>query len=296
MISNLSLAFLNVLVLGVSITILVRDQQSTLPTTSSSIETGRELSVDEPHRRNLLQEEYDFFVGPWYDCYHTTLQSFEGEVSDKVTVDVGECNGDNLGNITTIREKTSVLSFDIYRLNRCSFHGLGEQGRPPCPHDSLPGQPPAVGTGSILVKYSFKGVGSLAGNGKSVDFYADQLYTRKPDGEWKSDFEMSKLENVDSLKCQKQGIGMVCDWYLNEYRTAAVDQLAGCQLNGECKPGLGRTKCANAGGEWTEACPRTKYVAGGFSYESMSSFYLVKNMTECPAEYCATEEDSASNR
>ncbi len=294
---RLSLELLNVLVLCVSLTILLKDRvdqskgifvDNTVVATTSTTTTG--ITTRNLQQKGSNMEEtntdFSFFLGDWYDCMHTSLTTFVGETLEKDIVETTDtsnsCNetNTNRGNITTIRSgNDQALKFDIYMLNRCSFHGFGGAGQRPCPNDSL-GSNGRRRKGKILVKYSFKGVGSFAESDR-IKFFADQSYIRNIDGEWKGNFERSKIENVDSMVCKKHMDGIVCDWHISEYRTAAIEEDSGCQKNGECKPGLGRQKCKLAGGNWTEDCPRTKYVSDGFLYDTFGSYYLVKEATQC---------------
>ena len=301
---TLSLEVLNVLVLCVALSILLRDQfqhignssntnrqedprqlQRRLDTTFDSADATRQFFPTDG-----LVTDFSDFVGSWYDCMHTSLTTFEGETEEKEVLHTIGCDHGFLGNITKVRETNEqTLKFEFYQLNKCSFHGIGRNGQRPCPNDSLPGSPGGGIDGKILVKYTFKGLGSFADSDR-VQFYADQSYIRSRKGEWKADFERTKSENGDTMVCQKHLEGIVCDWHLNEYRTAAVDQSSGCKKDNRCKPGLGKQRCLGMGGEWTEECPRTKYVKEGFLYDSFGSHYLVQDVAKCNVQCPDAEE------
>lgn len=307
---TLSLEVLNVLVLCVALSILLRDQfqhignSSTTATSPNRQEDHRQLqrrldttfdSADATrpfaYSTSGLVSNFSDFVGSWYDCMHTSLTTFEGETEEKEVLHTIGCDHGLLGNITKVRETNEqALKFDFYQLNKCSFHGFGGKGQRPCPNDSLPGREGSAADGKILVKYTFKGLGSFAESDR-VQFYADQSYIRSKKGEWKADFERTKSENGDTMVCQKHLEGIVCDWHLNEYRTATVAQSSGCKKDNRCKPGLGKQRCLGMGGEWTDECPRTKYVKEGFLYDSFGSYYLVQNISKCNVQ-CPDSDDS----
>ena len=281
----LSLELLNVLVLAVASAILLKDRLDHVTNVENAAAAGfperyhEERSLSETE---TLASNFGSFVGVWYDCQHTILKAFEGETEEKSIVETAGCDYTNIGNITKIKNyNDQALQFDLFLLNRCSFHGFGGRGQRPCPNDAFGNE---VSPGKILVKYSFKGVGSFAETDR-IHFFADQSYTRNKFGEWRSNFERAKIENVDSMICKQHAEGIVCDWHLNEYRTAAIQETTGCkQKDGECKPGLGKSRCKNGGGTWSEECPRTKYVSDGFLYDTFGSYYLVKDIAKCKAD------------
>lgn len=283
-----SLELLNVLVLCVSLTILLKDQihheKSSLgPLENNLGSKTRNLLVQQRDLEETpFKTDFSFFLGDWYDCMHTSLTTFSGETSEKDILDTSTCENNNLGKITTIKDgNAQALQFDIFMLEKCSFHGIGGAGQRPCPNDSLGSDSSSIGR--ILVKYSFKGVGSFADTDR-IKFFADQSYIRNLDGQWKTSFKRSKIENADSMICKKHMDGIACDWHINEYRTAAIEEDSGCQKNGVCKPGLGIQQCKLAGGAWTKECPRTKYVSNGFLYDTYASYYLVKDASQCNIE------------
>lgn len=290
---RLSLELLNVLVLCVALTILLKDR---VDQTMSFVDNNAASITSTGRNRNLQQRglgdgegdlttDFSFFLGDWYDCMHTTLTTFSGETSEKDIVDTSTCENNNLGNITSIRND-QALKFDLYLPNRCSFHALGGDGQRPCPNDG--------GSGKVLVKYSFKGVGSFADSDR-VQFFADQSYIRNLDGDWKANFQKAAKEDVDSMVCKKHMEGIVCDWHLNELGTSAIPESSGCQKDGECRPGLGQQKCKLAGGIWTEECPRTRYINDGFMSDTFGSYYLVKDPSQCDID-CRETAEAVRNR
>jgi len=275
---RLSLELLNVLVLGVALTILLNDQLDLTRRNTVESATRRTERNLQDESSLALDSDFSDFVGVWHDCMHTILTTFEGETQEKDLLDKVGCDNTNIGNITKVRDwNDQALQFDLLLLNRCSFHGYGGKGQRPCPNDTLGKH---TSDGKILVKYSFKGVGSLA-QSSQVQFFADQSYTRDKYGTWRPNLQKAKIENVNSMVCQKYGEGIVCDWHLNDYSTVAVQESSGCQLDEQCKPLLGKRKCQTSGGLWTEACPRTKYVSDGLLSDSFGSVYLVKDVSQC---------------
>lgn len=278
---TLSLALMNLL-LGILVTILLKDRVD-----RDAVETTVKQERDFERRLapSVLSTDFSYFEGSWYNCLHNTLSTFEGITEEKLTVNRVPCDFGIVGNITKIKENDQALQFDIYQLNRCIFRGFGGQGQKPCPNDTLPGDP--RGDGNVLVKHSFKGVGSFTDENK-VEFFSDHSLTRDKKGEWKANLEQAKIENEDTLVCKKHLDGIVCDWRVNEYLTSEVQDNKGCKKDGECKPALSRMKCSSAGGEWVDECPRIKFVKDGFVHNSIGSYYLVKDIAQCYVD-CSDE-------
>lgn len=248
------------------------------------------ISKQERILRSLgsLNTDFSDFVGEWYDCMHTSLVTIDGETSQDDIVEQVACDFGNLGNITSIGETSQTLQFDIIRLDPCSFHDFGGPGQKPCPNDSLGDEETEVVVeGFVLVKHSFKGIGSFA-EADRIEFFSDHRYLKNQAGEWKAKLSPAKVENTDTIVCRKFENGIVCDWHINEYRTKAEQLEEGCKKDDECKVALTKKMCEDADGEWTDECSRTKYIKNGLVFDSFGSYYLVKDVSDCSIE-CPTE-------
>jgi len=286
---TLSLALMNLL-LGILVTILLKDRADR-DAVENTAKQEQERELERRLAPSVLGMDFSYFEGTWYNCLHNTLSTYEGLTEEKVTVKRVPCDFGIVGNITKINEENDqALQFDIYQLDRCIFRGLGGQGQRPCPNDTLPEDP--RGDGNVLVKHSFKGVGSFTDDNR-VEFVSDHSLTRDKNGEWKANLEQAKIENEDTLVCQKYLDGIVCDWRVNEYLTSQVQDNKGCKKDGECKPALSRMKCSSAGGEWVDECPRIKFVKDGFVHNSIGSYYLVKDIEQCYVD-CSEEGTTES--
>lgn len=246
------------------------------------------LSKQERLLRSLssLNTDFSYFIGDWYDCLHTTLVTIDGDTSQDDIVEQVGCDYGKLGNITSIGEKKQTLQFDVIRLDPCSFHDFGGPGQKPCPNDVLGSD--TLAEGSVLVKYSFKGIGSFA-DADRVEFFSDHRYLKNQNGEWKAKLSPAKVENTDTMVCRKFMEGIVCDWRINEYRTKTEQLEEGCKKDGECKEALTKKMCEDAEGDWTDECSRSKYIKNGLVYDSFGSYYLVKDVSDCSIE-CPSED------
>lgn len=242
-------------------------------------------------RLDSLNRDFSYFIGEWYDCLHTTLVIVDGETVEGDIVEQG-CNYGNLGNITQVGEYSQTLQFDIVLLDECSLHDFGGAGQKPCPNDWLGSDDSddEPVDGFVLVKYSFKGIGSFADEDR-IEFFSDYRYLKDLNGEWKPKLSPAKVENTDTLVCKKFMDGIVCDWRINEYRTKTEQLEEGCQKDGECKGALTKSMCEDAGGDWTDECSRSKYIKNGYVYDSFGSYYLVKDLSDCNIE-CLNEVSS----
>jgi len=295
---NFSLALMNLLV-GVSLAIsnaddsaLVRDRLERNIAINGIIET-------EPNQlrrlNDVLNTDFSHFVGSWYDCLHTTLMTFNGQPADKHIVDQVGCDFGLLGDISNVGNNQQTLQFDIFLLNHCFFHDLGGPGQEPCPNDLLSSD--VRGDGNVLVKYSFSGIGSFTDSNK-IEFVSDHTFLRDSDGEWVANLDRAKIENADTMVCQKYAEGIVCDWRINEYRSISEEgSSAGCKKGGKCKSSSwgGEKKCNNKGGEWTEECAEIIFIKDGFVYDSFGSYYLVKDTSDCTVE-CATDSPTETGQ
>ena len=170
-------------------------------------------------------------------------------------------------------------------MNHCFFWDLGGPGQPPCPDDLL--ESDERGPGNVLVKYQYFGIGSFAEPGK-IRMASDHTFLRNATGGWEASSERAKIENLDTMTCTAHLDGIVCDWRINEYRTATRAVGEGCRKDGECKPGMDKKKCKRKGGEWTPECPAAiESVPDGFTYDSFGSYYLVRDLANCHVE-CAS--------
>jgi len=263
---------------------------------------GQNYGLEEEHDslRKLsvpaeLSVDFSMFQGSWYDCMHTTLMTFNGEPADKHIIEQVGCDYGNIGNITKVGNHTQTLMFDIYVLNHCWFHDLGGNGQKPCPNDRLASD--SRGDGNVLVKYSYKGIGSFAETNK-IDFFTDHTSIKDEDGNWKINFNRAKVENTDTMVCQTHWKGIVCDWKINEYRTSTTKKLMKTctHKNGEClKNKVNDKKKCKKNKKWiwdvNAKCSNattTTTVEDGFVYDSFGSYYLVKDTAQCDA--CGTED------
>lgn len=245
---------------------------------------------DEERRLGALNTDFSFFLGDWYNCMQTSLMTFNGESNEKHVIDQLSCDGGLLGTVIKVGDEDQILEFEILLLNHCWFHDLGGEGEEPCPNDLLESDP--RGDGNVLVKYSFKGIGSFA-HADRIEFNADHTYLRDENGEWVPNLERAKLENMDTLVCEKYNNGIVCDWRINEYRTQEVLYEKGCKKNGECND-FTKKKCSKKGGQWTKQCARVEHIQDGFVYDSFGSYYLVQSNDQCNVE-CETGAPSSSD-
>lgn len=252
--------------------------------------------MEDPSRRLMdLHEDFSYFEGTWFDCLHTSLMTFNGEPAEKHMIEQVGCDFGELGTVTKVAKNDQTLQFDMLLLNHCWFHDLGGKGQPPCPDDILPSD--SRGKGNVVVKYSFKGIGSFAESDK-VHFFTDHLYLKDADGEWQPVRERAKIEDRDEATCVQYKEGMVCDIRINEYRSASrVVKDAGCLIDGECKA---RPKkkwgCENhqgGVGVWSEDCKTREPVPDGFVYDSFGSYYLVKDTSQCDVT-CATSSPTVT--
>jgi len=242
--------------------------------------SDRKLQGDEDNSpQGDLHVDFSMFEGTWYDCMHTTLMTFNGEPASKHIVEQVGCDFGELGNVTKVGENDQTLMFDIYLLNHCWFHDLGGEGQKPCPNDKL--ESDERGDGNVIVKYSFKGIGSFAATDK-IDFFADHTYIKDKDGNWKSDIKRSTYENIDTMECQAYLKGIVCDLKINEYRTSTTHTNA-CIHKGKCKTNWMKKRCSNKGGNWTknDECHKVISDSNGLAYDSFGSYYLVKDTNDC---------------
>merc|ERR1712194_927869 len=244
-----------------------------------------------------LSVDFSMFQGSWYDCMHTTLMTFNGEPADKHIIEQVGCDYGNIGNITKVGNHTQTLMFDIHVLNHCWFHDLGGNGQKPCPNDRLASD--SRGDGNVLVKYSYKGIGSFAETNK-IYFFTDHTSIKDEDGNWKINFNRAKVENTDTMVCQTHWKGIVCDWKINEYRTSTTKKLMKTctHKNGKCmKNKVNEKKCKknkkwiwNVNAKCSNATTTTA-VEDGFVYDSFGSYYLVKDTAQCDA--CGTEDPTS---
>jgi len=306
---NFSLALLNLLV-GVSLTVtnadysdLVRQKlernlgMNGIKAPESTAKQLRQLDS------SFLATDFSAFVGDWYDCMHTTLMTFNGAPADKHIVDQVGCDFGLMGEITNVGSNQQTLQYDIFLLNHCWFHDLGGVGQPPCPDDLLDND--FRGDGNVLVKYSFTGIGSFASHdSEKVLFTADHTFLRDDDGEWVPNRVRAQLENADTMECEMFEAGIVCDWHINEYRTA-TEETKGCKLSktskggGEkdtqCKQDWSKKKCSKGGGKMDTECGAIKTIPNGFGYDSFGSYYLVKDTNDCDVE-CATDSPTITGQ
>lgn len=265
---------------------------------------GQNYGLEEEHDslRKLsvpaeLNVDFSMFQGSWYDCMHTTLMTFNGEPADKHIIEQVGCDYGNLGNITKVGNHTQTLMFDIHVLNHCWFHDLGGNGQKPCPNDRLASD--SRGDGNVLVKYSYKGIGSFAETNK-IEFFTDHTSIKDEDGNWKINFNRAKVENTDTMVCQTHWKGIVCDWKINEYRTSTTKKLMKtCTFkNGKCpKKKYNEKQCERNKWIWdvNAEClnvTMTTTVEDGFVYDSFGSYYLVKDTAQCDVA-CGTEDPAS---
>ena len=177
-------------------------------------------------------------------------------------------------------------------MNHCFFHDLGGEGQKACPNDLLDSDD--RGDGNILVKYSFKGIGSFA-DGDTVEFFSDHTYLKDENGNWKPNRKRAHIENMDTMVCQKYMNGIVCDWRINEYRTSSKMEHGCMSSKGKCKPKMNRKRCEKKAGTWTEECPVIHREENGFVYDSFGSYYLVKDTDQCKVT-CATDAPSTADQ
>lgn len=250
------------------------------------------MGAEHDHERHLstLHTDFTYFLGEWHNCLQTTLQTLDGEAAPKYIVDQLGCDGGLLGEVTKVGDGDQTLSFDIFLLNHCWFHDMGGPDQDPCPNDFLDSDP--RGDGNVLVRYSFKGIGSFA-HADRIAFHADHTYLRDKDNQWVPNLERAKLENTDTLVCEKYNDGIVCDWRINEYRTASVLREKGCRKKEKCKD-WDEEKCDKKEGEWTSDCGSTESVPDGFVYDSFGSYYLVKDNALCNID-CGTDAPSSDD-
>lgn len=249
------------------------------------------------NRRLGLHMDFSMFEGKWYDCMHTKLMTFNGRPAEKHVVDQVGCDFGEFGEVSKVGNATQTLQFDIYLLNHCWFHDLGGPGQKECPNDELPDD--TREGGNVMVKYSFKGIGSFA-HADKIEFFSDHTYIREnpknKKSDWVPEHNRAKLENVDTLVCEKVMEGIVCDWKINEYRSSSKKTVAGCQTTKKgktkCNDKYDEKQCAKKGGVWTEECAMNVVIPNGFVYDSFGSYYLVDDVDKCPADYC---EDDATD-
>jgi len=288
---NFSLALTN-LFLGVSFTLGNADGPAEW--VRERLEEGIALngmgdSVDAEDRRlsgGSLNQDFSEFVGTWYNCMHTSLMTFGGENAPKHVVEQVGCDGGELGEITRIGNNDQSMQMDVYILNHCFFHDLGGEGQLECPDDLLDSDP--RGLGNVLVKYQYFGIGSFAEPDK-IHMVSDHAFLRNSTGGWEASHERAKIENTDTMTCQKYLDGIVCDWRINEYRTSE-ETTYGCKKpKGKCNYKYDQEKCDSKGGIWmSPECETTEFVQDGFVYDSFGSYYLVEDMAVCHVE-CATD-------
>lgn len=251
---------------------------------------GLEAELHGERQLDTLNTDFTYFLGEWYNCLQTTLMTFNGESQEKHTIDQLSCDGGLLGEVYKVGEGEQTLSFDIFLLNHCWFHDLGGEGQLPCPNDLIESDP--RGDGNVLVKYSFKGIGSFA-NADQVEFHSDHTCLRDENGVWVPNLERAKVENMDTMICKKYSNGIVCDWRINEYRTQSVLYEKGCKKSNQCKPWT-KKKCNKKGGDWTKQCGRVEHIEDGFVYDSFGSYYLVRSNDDCNVA-CSTGAPSSSD-
>lgn len=244
----------------------------------------RRLSVD-------LATDFSYFEGEWYDCMHTTLMTFNGVPADKHIVEQVGCENTLFANITKVGQNDQTLMLEQHLLNHCWFHDMGGKGQEECPNDRLPSD--TRGEGNVVVKYSWKGIGSFA-NPSKMEFFTDHTSLKDEDGEWKINAERAKMENMDTMVCSEYKQGMVCDIRINEYRTASRE-ITGCvtKNDGKCHPELNKKKCRKEKKKtkWSDKC--VVHTPNGFVYDSFGSYYLVKDIKQCEVT-CATESPTAT--
>lgn len=250
---------------------------------------GMGAEHDQERHLGTLNTDFSYFLGQWYDCLHTTMMNLDSETAEKHIVDQVGCDGGLFGDVTKVGTQDQTLSFDVFLLNHCFYHDLGGPNQDPCPNDVLDSDP--RGDGNVLVKYSFTGIGSFA-DADRIEFHSDHTYLRNSNGEWVPNLERAKVENMDTLVCEKYNDGIVCDWRINEYRTATHVIEMGCKKKNDCKTEWDEKKCDKKGGEWTDECSRIEYIPDGFVYDSFGSFYLVKDNAQCNIG-CSTDAPSS---
>jgi len=287
-ITNFSLALTNLL-LGASLALaqtidpadLVRDRLET----KLGMNSGLGLEVDERRRLGFRVTDFSPYIGDWYNCLQSTMTTINGEIQVNDINYEEECNGDLLGEVYSVTNQGSqMLAFEILMLDRCSSHDLGGEGEEPCPNDTLPSD---TSVGNVLVKRTFKTVGSFGPYGNlPLHFSSDHTYLKDEDGEWVPDLERAKIENMDTLSCKKydfyltDGMYIICDLHINEYRTKQVTKNKGCKKNNQCKDWK-QNKCNNKGGVWTTECASVNHFPDGNAYEFFASFVLVQNCCVC---------------
>jgi len=256
-----------------------------------------------------LQTDYSAFEGPWFDCYHTKLMTFNGIPAEKHTIVTAECDGGLFGTVTRVSETSSqTLQMDLIRLNHCFMHGMGDNWDTPCPDDRIDSD--GRGDGNVQVIQQMQGIGTFAGKGDHMTFFTDRTWVHGGPGgtqhegeeysDYYSDGERAKLENKDTMACTVFGPegGIVCDWEINEVRYQNK-QHPGCLMmkKGKEKAMMkwSKTKCDKKGGEWSTKA-KVEKIENGFSYDSFGSYYLVHDRTKClaastPGEYCPDAND-----
>jgi len=290
---NFSLALTN-LVLGASLALAQTTDPADLVRNRLEMNlrmNGLGAEPDGERQLDTLNTDFTYFLGDWYNCLQTTLMTFNGDSQSKHTIDQLSCDGGQLGEIYKVGEGDQTLSFDIFLLNHCWFHDLGGEGQLPCPNDLLDSDP--RGDGNVLVKYSFQGIGSFA-HADQVEFHSDHSYLRDENGDWVPNLERAKIENTDTLVCEKYSNGIVCDWRINEYRTQGVLYEKGCKKKGSCNNDWSKKKCSKKDGEWTKKCEWVDHIENGFVYDSFGSYYLVQDNEQCNVE-CSTGAPSSSD-
>lgn len=249
-------------------------------TTEDTTEGDDDTPPSDPPKEVTLAQDFSYFVGDWYNCLHTSLMTFGGENAPKHVVEQVGCDGGLLGSVKRVGNNDQSMQMDVIILNHCFFHDLGGPGEPPCPDDLLDSDP--RGPGNVLVKYQYFGIGSFAEPGV-INMVSDHTFLKNKDGEWEANMNRAKIENQDTMRCQKYLDGIVCDWRINEYRTGQSD--GGCLWRDKCRKNFTRKKCDNKGGEWSIDCG--KEIPDGFVYDSFGSYYLVKDLSQCHVD-CAT--------
>jgi len=241
-----------------------------------------------------LHSDYKWVEGEWKECLRTTLMTFNGKPAEKHVVEERECRLTTFGSVEAIGKEggpnSQIFLMDIYILNHCWFHDLGGEGEEPCPNDRIEGDP--RGDGNVIVRYAMKGIGSFGGDGNKIKFTSDHSYLKDENGEWKINFNRAKLENMDNMICEKKGEGMICDWYIDEYRTGDKPE-DGCRLKkgsnkGQCVFNKTKNKCKKNGkGEWVkkdDENPCFLKTVDGFNYQSFGTYYLAKSAAACQCD------------
>ena len=61
------------------------------------------VELDRERHLSMLNTDFTYFLGDWYNCLQTTLMTFQGESAPKHIIDQLACDGGLLGEVTTMR-------------------------------------------------------------------------------------------------------------------------------------------------------------------------------------------------